>query len=479
MDRLVQLHVASDLHLGGPPGRQIFDQGAELAALIDHVRQLDPDARVGLLLNGDIVDFLAEDGAKYLDPKGAVTKLRRIFTDVAFACVWDALRRFTAHERRVLVLVLGNHDVELALPDVQEELLARICADDAARGRVRIAMDGTGWACLVGGRRVLCTHGNEVDSWNVVDGKALRDVVRALKQGATVDAWEPNAGTKLVIDVMNGIKHDYPLVDLLKPENKAVPPVVFALAPKKVVGPLSEAAPILLRKVWDSARIKANFLGQTSTTPDAGTLHKDDALSMLLAGQSEDQRPEDSADPRSGQAELFNRIASSGSSATSPGGTALLGGLDVPLRAALKKWLGKDRTFEIDAVDAAFKDLDRAVAPEVDFLLAGHTHLERALPRVRGNGFYFNSGTWIRLLRLDEAMLASDTSFTPILDVFRAGNLEALDTIPGLVVRRNTLVSIVAAGDWVQGSLAHISLVAGALKIHTLEPSVLKMRAAP
>src|SRR6185369_3346565 len=97
------------------------------------------------------------DGAAYLDPVGAVRKLQRVFEDPSFSPVWDALRRFAATARRTLVLALGNHDVELALPDVEAALLARIAEDDAARGRVRFAMDGTGYACLVGGRRVLAT----------------------------------------------------------------------------------------------------------------------------------------------------------------------------------------------------------------------------------------------------------------------------------------------------------------------------------
>jgi len=48
-----ELHVVSDLHLGGEPGFQIFDQGEELAALIDLLRLRPSERRVALVLNGD------------------------------------------------------------------------------------------------------------------------------------------------------------------------------------------------------------------------------------------------------------------------------------------------------------------------------------------------------------------------------------------------------------------------------------------
>lgn len=480
MDDLAQLHVVSDLHLGGAEEHQIFDQGPVLAALIDDLRTRETDARIGLVLNGDIVDFLAEPNAAHLDPVGAADKLQRIFRDPAFEPVWDALYRFTATERRVLVLVLGNHDVELALPDVQEALLARICGSDAARGRVRVAMDGTGYACLVGGRRVLCTHGNEVDSWNVVDGMALRNTVRALKQGAEPEAWEANGGTRLVVDVMNGIKARYPLVDLLKPETGAVPAVLLALDPT-VVGALADLAPSLVQRGWDKLRMITKFLGEVpaavAETPPP--IDKNTALRMLVQ-QATSQAPAGAADdPRAGEAELFARLASGAPPAAGEGAGAgkLLGALDVPLRAALKAWLGGDRTFDIDKEDEVFEDLDEAVSPSVDFLVAGHTHLERALSRRNGGGVYFNSGTWIRLIRLTDAWLEDDDAFAPVLEAFRAGSLAGLDALDGLVLRRNTVVSIELAGGRVEGQVGHASLSGGALRIDVQSGSRLGMEA--
>ena len=69
-----QLYIISDLHFGGRCGLQIFKQGETLAAFIQQLTNR-PSSKVGLVLNGDIVDFLAEENATYLDPVGALDKL--------------------------------------------------------------------------------------------------------------------------------------------------------------------------------------------------------------------------------------------------------------------------------------------------------------------------------------------------------------------------------------------------------------------
>ncbi len=80
-----------------------------------------------MVLNGDIVDFLAESPAAYLDPNGSIDKLERIFyKDKSFSGVWTALQEFVAQPNRQLILVLGNHDVELALPHVTEWILEKL-----------------------------------------------------------------------------------------------------------------------------------------------------------------------------------------------------------------------------------------------------------------------------------------------------------------------------------------------------------------
>jgi hypothetical protein len=97
-----EVHVISDLHLGGRPGFQMFGSTAELAWLIGDLRQR-PAGRVALVINGDYVDFLAQAPALPFDPEGAADKLTAIANEPAFAPVFDALREFTATDNRQLI----------------------------------------------------------------------------------------------------------------------------------------------------------------------------------------------------------------------------------------------------------------------------------------------------------------------------------------------------------------------------------------
>ncbi len=237
-----QLHVISDLHLGGRAGSQIFDQGLTLEAFLDFLRQQSaPD--FGLMINGDLVDFVAEPYAACFDPRGAPAKLDRIFAEPDFQPVWHGLQKFVQTPHCRLFVNLGNHDLELALPWVAEKLVGHLSGTDAAaRGRIKLIVDGLGFRCLVGSAAVLCLHGNEVDTWNITDHERLRRSGRDVVLGRDAEDWVPNAGSAMVIDVMNDIKRRFPFVDLLKPEQEAVVPVLVALD-HGVLGKLKRRVP--------------------------------------------------------------------------------------------------------------------------------------------------------------------------------------------------------------------------------------------
>ncbi len=103
IDRYDELHVVSDLHLGGEikDGRnfQIFNQGERLGKFITNLAER-PVGKIGLVLNGDIVDFLAESPGCYLDTENAIRKLGRVYTDKAFIDVWNALSEFIKLARK-------------------------------------------------------------------------------------------------------------------------------------------------------------------------------------------------------------------------------------------------------------------------------------------------------------------------------------------------------------------------------------------
>src|SRR4051812_31564533 len=127
----LSLFVISDLHLGGAPARgdapsfqMCSPKGqATLAAFIEWVTRQRSDANdVHLLINGDIVDFLAEEEfASFTNSdRLARDKLKRAMQHTPD--VWKALTAFVQKRGR-LTLLLGNHDIELSLPGARRLLM--------------------------------------------------------------------------------------------------------------------------------------------------------------------------------------------------------------------------------------------------------------------------------------------------------------------------------------------------------------------
>src|SRR6478609_10573818 len=115
-----QVFVVSDLHLGGFTGRRdaatkdwvpipakpgplgkdersfrIFRDGPALSYTIAEVAKAT--GPVALVLNGDIVDFLADAKATAFDPEGALAKLQTVIADPEQHSVWLALIDYLKH----------------------------------------------------------------------------------------------------------------------------------------------------------------------------------------------------------------------------------------------------------------------------------------------------------------------------------------------------------------------------------------------
>lgn len=482
-----ELYVISDLHLGGSERFQIFNSGRELERLIDHLRVTSPEKQVALVINGDFVDFLAEDDAKYFDPAGANEKLDRIIERDAFKPVFNALKRFTGAKNRRLVLTLGNHDLELSLPWVRARLLDILSGGkEAAYGRITLAFDGAGFPCRVGDATVLCVHGNEVDVWNLADYERLRRFGVEVSHGRPIDSWVPNAGTQLVIDIMNGVKRDYPFVDLLKPETEAAVPTLLALAPDQQVK-LSSIGTTLLRRERDRVRHLTGFLGAAGEddlpgravavadafAPPRATgaafrpeLFDRELYARMLLDDASDNyhRGVDpmtllGADEVGRQLGFFSTISGLATAAfkVTAAGLKLAVGMEPAevLRQALDG-LYKDKSFDPTAEDDTFTQLDKEVG-EFDFLISGHTHLARALERKQTPGYYFNSGTWARLIRLEDNVLRSPEEFRKVFETFGKKAMQALDEHPGLVMRRLSVVAIRDEGGRTVGELRRVA----------------------
>jgi UDP-2,3-diacylglucosamine pyrophosphatase LpxH len=489
--RFDALYVVSDLHLGGQRDErgdfQIFNRGARLGGFVRHVTAERPDQDVALVLNGDVIDSLADEsvpGYVALDAGTALALMERLYADRSFAPVWEALSDFVRAPRRHLVIVVGNHDVELALPVVAHSLRERLAqGDSAAQARITFATHGAGFACQVGAARVFCTHGNEVDPWNWVDYNALGQLASAMNSDRAVPAagWTPNAGTRLVVDVMNRIKRRYPFVDLLKPEHAALVGVLTALNRRAFAEIDLSPFVAIGREKARGQDVVSRLLGPGAEPAVDAPPPADEAVHELLGpnlrAALRTARGEDELLLAATLAVADQRApAESLAAATTPetlgGGAragALLAGMfgllprEEGLRRALQDWMKDDTTYDPGAADEWDDALCGRAGAAVDFLVAGHTHLARA--RRREHGFYFNCGTWIRLLKLTPQVLAGEQVFGERLwPALECGRMSALDeaSIPGpdgdvpLLFDRTTAVRVARDADGTAGELLRV-----------------------
>ncbi len=478
-----ELYSISDLHLGGLPRFQIFDSGKQLVWLIENLISIDSSRRVALVINGDFVDFLAEEPTRHFDPLHAVQKLDRIVEDPAFCGIWRALRKYVKTPQRTLFINLGNHDLELALPWVRHRLLEILAEENLeARGRIVFSFDGAGVLCRVGSARVLCVHGNEVDTWNIADYERLRRIGRDVVQGIPVADWQPNAGSKMVIEVMNDLKRNFPFIDLLKPETIGLIPTLVALVPDKK-SKLDDLVRVASRLGADRLRRNFGFLSgeeddATLSAVPARPVRRDrlekelDQLRADLLRETENRIDEnlhpldlidfDERDQTLGLVSATRKLFKGERSAE-------------VLREALEK-LQHDQSFQFSFADKdTFEPLDKQISGSIDFLIAGHTHLERALRRTRG-GYYFNSGTWARLIQFEKGLLQDAEGFEDVFELLKKADMKQLDDfeykigdeVKKLVIRRLTVVAVCTEGEKVRGQLRHVNTSSPGQ--HSLDP---------
>ncbi len=145
----------------------------------------------------------------------------------------------------------------------------------------------------------------------------------------------------------------------------------------------------------------------------------------------------------------------------------------------LLETLANDRSFELTTKDEVFEELDEVCGPDIEYLIAGHTHLRRARERVVQRGkYYFNSGTWIRILRIPKAML-SEEQFPEVERRLRDGSMEELekplpDFPEGLVHTLRTVVCIEPDGRGVvRGMLLNIAAVGASWRREVVPGSTL------
>ncbi len=471
IDEFDRVEVVSDLHLGGDSDSRIFNASEELKAFIDDLTQISGNQKTALVINGDFVDFLAGSNARHFNPDRAVEILKGITSDKEYVPVWNSLRNFVAKEGKKLIIILGNHDLELALPWVQEWLIDYLSEQkDVNRSRIRFITHKGGYLCRVGKAKVLCVHGNEIDAWNVTNYKALSDITSDIIQGRKPKKWLPNAGSRLVIEIMNEVKKTYPFIDVFKPETRGAVLALLILEPKYMKD-IDKFLSSFVRQGVDSLMMKFGLLGEENPSLDAEVVGElgisNDLMDDQLLMSEVEFAFRDGKTPTDLVSEVYDDDE------------RYLGYIEgfknlLPWRVSRKKAfrefmepLRKDTSFELADRDETFRKMDRKVGSDISFLITGHTHLRRCIQRESGRGVYFNTGTWVRLLKLEEKVLNDETQMEQIFELFRAGKLEALEK-ENWILKQRTIASVVREENRTVGTLKNMELKNGKPVYQTL-----------
>lgn len=416
-------YVVSDLHLGGIQGSQMFASSNQFSALMDSILDVK-QGRTLFVVNGDFIDFLAEPGSRDFNIQHSEAMLDSILSRPEFQPVLKSLQQFVGANETHLVINLGNHDLELALPATRRKLI-RLLTDNQPHleGSVELCFDGWGYRFSVNGKRALCLHGNESDGFNFTRYDELDRICRELAIFGRSDFathWHPSAGSRFVVDTINPLKHRFPFVDLLKPE---FPTAVVALC---------VFDPRVLSHVEHALRLKYSAMQRELTRPasqrrmlytgfdamqvqQGGSYHGTavDIEEMTERAMQTDSLEELIREPFDIEmlgldwfSPLRRIISQLGDLAIQ---TKDAIGLSVArsfrethcraLQAAILPLLS-DEPASHSRIDETDRLIDACAHASYDVVFAGHTHIRRFAQRQSGSGQYVNTGTWADLMTL-------------------------------------------------------------------------------
>jgi len=443
------IFVISDLHLGGrphprsqsdgPPGSRINSSYLQLTQFIDWLAvEGTHQGKLELVINGDIVDFLLADEVSpdpspwTSDEDEIVKRLDAIVEnsrETGGRGPFDALADFcgmAADGKVTLVLLLGNHDLELSLPKVRQHFIKKVLRSDG-RG-VRFVYDNE---CYCRGD-LLIEHGNRYDSLNAVNHDSLRRVRSAMSREEDHSCrsggkFTPPGGSVLVTELFNPLKKIYRFLDLLKPEREAVLPLMLALEPRatEMISAIVTYSKVSLCSTPSSVVGGEIDPGYIAADQDIGTSLD---LSTLLrdALGSEADVFDVSAGGQIGAADAWKAIKEmkrrSREWVIGVDHGILAGRNRKQLSVALRK-LAKDSTFSLHLeVDPYLSEAKRlASSGRFSTIVFGHTHLPKQI-HIERSGLppaqYLNTGTWADVMLVPPEVKGSGPDAEKEIDLF-------------------------------------------------------------
>jgi UDP-2,3-diacylglucosamine pyrophosphatase LpxH len=405
--------VLSDTHLGNGQGYDIFAGAEALPAFLDSF----PDP-IRVVINGDVVDFLMNEDPLKLLVSRAVQQAQAIVANPPTRATLRALGRVLAKGGSVF-LRLGNHDVEMYLPEVQA--IFRDAMDQPAEIAKRLVFQ-TGEDPMIleiGGARLLVAHGEHNDAWNQIDYASLQE-----RSGDTYPDFVYPPGSKLVKELLNPLKREYGLrfADLVKPDTQGGFLTVLGVNPQAAKAVAGQAN--ILSLGWQLLkRMSGPFtfgeeeedLHLAERVNEAGlTAEEADALEAILGD---------------------GPLSFSGDDPVGDAALTKLGRVGMKLYAAAHRSLVGNEAedfFELDPEAAEWADAVRLAGKfGVGAVLTGHTHAARWAQRL--GLAVVNTGTWIWLMS-PPAPDAPVAEWERFLRRLRANpNLEARPSEPDLL----------------------------------------------
>jgi UDP-2,3-diacylglucosamine pyrophosphatase LpxH len=409
--------VASDLHVGDSGPREDFAHEREFQGLLDHTAR-EGRARGGhaeLILAGDVFDFLQIEPLGAGPWRGAIAKLRR--AAAAHPAFFESLGRFAAAGHRIVMLP-GNHDVELAFADVQAEVVALVSGGDAVvAARVVFPNDEPlgphfrGWGRGPFAYRlpgVYIEHGNQLDPVNAFDH-------RDFFEDAAAERIRLVWGSRFVNDLLNEVEGRYPFIDKLRPRAAALL-ILWLLDAELVRRRLPVLASLggrLFPELRRWHRAEHGIVGAGAKGGEPGELDPDQALLAWLGAHARDLEI-----VHEGRV-LLRASGAEGSKGSPALPERLSQAYAAIFRAALDLLTS---TADDPSRDDGYADraLDLAAAEGAEIAVLGHTHGLRDIRR--GDRRYLNTGTWIGLVDLDRRALrdAGPIEYRALLERLRS-----------------------------------------------------------
>jgi predicted phosphodiesterase len=416
-----RIAVLSDLHIA-PPGPLVsFHVGDRLADLLGQLRT--KHGVETLVLAGDVFDFLALSGATAtMHPEQVpafVGKALGAIADTEWGAQIFGELGALARAGTAIVVIPGNHDPELAHPDVPALLRAR-CRLEAEDRRLDVHRAGP-WQQMAGDLEVIVGHGHRGDPWNDIDPATV------LHHATTNPPlpMELPLGSRLVVGAMREFRTTYAFVDALKPEMPGVLLLLLYLnwrrALKHLPGAMALGARAVVGSLQRRLRRGPTLAGPTAqdapTTPNVPTPSDLDLIAgALFDGLTDDERNDHTIAEI--DAWLHGHGAGAAGTLASHGG-----GRRYLLRAAIRL-LGRGGTAfdetQIDGIDRAIVAEHLPGGPGRRVVIAGHTHAARCV-RIDADRAYINTGTWSDLIPWPP--LGSDDEVKAFIDELEAGRV--------------------------------------------------------